>query len=45
VPFTGQVQDWITVRRERGAEALSRAYQEVLHNRAPPATGYVLALD
>jgi hypothetical protein len=45
VPFTEQVQDWITVRRERGAEALSRAYQEVLHNRAPPATGYVLALD
>lgn len=43
-PFTAQVQDWITVRRDSGAQALGETYQALLNNRAAPASGYILQL-
>lgn len=43
-PFVADAARLITVRRERGARALSARYRALLENRAAPADGYVLSL-
>jgi NADPH:quinone reductase-like Zn-dependent oxidoreductase len=43
-PFVAAAGDWIDVRRERGADAVSSIYQEVLHNRNRPPDGFILSL-
>lgn len=43
-PFVVDADGWMDVRRERGAEAVSSIYQEVLQNRAKPSDGFILSI-
>jgi hypothetical protein len=45
VPFAEQAADWIRLREESGGEAVTRAYESLLHNRADPAEGLILSLS
>lgn len=43
-PFVEVAEGWIDARSERGPDAVAAVYQEVLHNRASPRDGFILAL-
>lgn len=43
-PFVADAKGWMTVRHERGADAVESVYQDVLHNRARPSDGFILSM-